>query len=148
MFIPEKTYKTIISLMPIPAVEAIIINSKNDLLVLKRNNPPANGEWWFPGGRIRRGDTFSQTLKREVKEETGLDVEMLGFIGAYERLFPERHDIPLVFLCRCKDDQKVTLNSEHSDYKFLNVNRAFAELHKMLKEVLADMFEKNLGKFQ
>jgi ADP-ribose pyrophosphatase YjhB (NUDIX family) len=146
MFIQEKTYKTITSLMPVPAIEAVIINSKNDLLVLKRNNPPAKGEWWFPGGRIRRGETFFQTLTREVKEETGLDVKVLGFIGVYERIFRERHDIPIVFLCRC-EDENVILNSEHSEYKFLNANKAFAELHQMLKEVLADMFGKKLVEF-
>jgi ADP-ribose pyrophosphatase YjhB (NUDIX family) len=146
MFIQEKTYKTIISQMPIPAVEAIIINSKNDLLVLKRNNPPAKGEWWFPGGRIRRGETFFQTLIREVREETGLEVKMLGFIGVYERIFRERHDIPIVFLCRC-EDENVILNSEHSEYKFLDANKAFAELHQMLKEALADMFGKKLVEF-
>jgi mutator protein MutT len=148
MFIQEKTYETITSLMPIPAVEAIIINSKNDLLLLKRNNAPAKGEWWFPGGRIRKGETFFQTLSREVKEETGLEVKVLGFIGVYERIFPERHDIPIVFLCRCRDDQNVILNSEHSDYKFLDATKAFSESHQMLKEVLADMFGKELVEFR
>jgi ADP-ribose pyrophosphatase YjhB (NUDIX family) len=32
-------------------------------------------EWWFPGGRIRKGETFEETLLCEVKEEIGLDVE-------------------------------------------------------------------------
>jgi colanic acid biosynthesis protein WcaH len=146
MFIDEKTFKTIASLMPIPSIEAVIINSKNNLLVLKRNNPPAKGEWWFPGGRVRRGETFFQTLTRKVKEETGLEVKVLGFIGVYERIFRERHDIPIVFLCRC-EDENVILNSEHSEYKFLSANKACAELHQMLKQVLADMFRKKLVEF-
>ena len=143
MSIQEKTYKTITSQMPIPTVEAIIINSENDLLIMKRNNPPAKGEWWFPGGRIRKGEMFLQALTRKVREETGLEVKVLGFIGVYERIFRERHDIAIVFLCRC-EDENVILNSEHSEYKFLNENTAFAELHPMLKEVLADMLGKKL----
>jgi ADP-ribose pyrophosphatase YjhB (NUDIX family) len=146
MSIQEKTYKTIISQMPISTIEAIIINSKNDLLVMKRNNPPVKGEWWFPGGRIRRGETFLQALARKVTEETALEVKVLGFVGVYERIFRERHDIAIVFLCRC-EDEKVILNSEHSEYKFLNGNTAFAELHPMLKEVLVDMFGKKLVEF-
>jgi len=147
MFVPEELYKTIASVMPIPAIEAIIINSKNEILVLKRNNPPAKGEWWFPGGRIRRGETFLQTLTREVKEETGLDVKVLGLVGVYERIFPERHDIPIVFLCRCRDDQKVVLNSEHSDYKFLSAKEAVDKSHQMLKELLTDVVEKKMVEF-
>lgn len=102
--------------MPIASVEAITI--KDDaLLFLKRKNNPAKGEWWFPGGRIRKGETFIETLCREVKEETGLAVEIIKFVGVYNRIFPDRHDITIVFLCRCFDES-VTLNKEHSEYRF------------------------------
>lgn len=114
--IPSTLYKQILASMPIPSVEAMILKD-NSLLFLRRKNNPAKGEWWFPGGRIRKGETFKQTLLRKVKEETGLNVEIIKFVGAYNRIFPERHDIAIVFLCRCFDD-KVVLNEEHSEYKF------------------------------
>jgi len=114
--IPSSLYKQIIALMPIASVEAIIIKD-NALLFLKRKNNPAKGEWWFPGGRIRKGETFTETLCREVKEETGLAVEIIKLVGVYSRIFPDRHDITIVFLCRCFDDS-VTLNKEHSEYRF------------------------------
>lgn len=104
------------ALMPIASVEAIIIKD-NALLFLKRKNNPVKGEWWFPGGRIRKGETFKETLYREVKEETGLAVDIIKFVGVYNRIFPDRHDVTIVFLCRCFDDE-VTLNNEHSEYGF------------------------------
>lgn len=114
--IPSSLYKQISALMPIPSVEAMILKD-DSLLFLRRNNVPAKGKWWFPGGRIRKDETFNETLFREVKEETGLDVLVIDFVGVYSRVFPERHDITIVFLCRCSDD-KVILNNEHSEYRF------------------------------
>lgn len=114
--IPVSLYSQIAAVMPIASAEAIIMND-DALLFLKRKNSPAKGEWWFPGGRIRKGETFSETLFREVKEETGLTVDIVKFVGVYNRIFPDRHDITIAFLCRCFDD-KVTLNNEHSEYRF------------------------------
>jgi len=114
--IPSRLYKQILASTPIPSVEAMILKN-NSLLFLKRKNNPAKGEWWFPGGRIRKGETFKETLLRKVKEETSLNVEIIKFVGVYNRIFPERHDIAIVFLCRCFDD-KVVLSAEHSEHKF------------------------------
>jgi colanic acid biosynthesis protein WcaH len=114
--IPSSLYDQIVKSMPIPSVEAIIV--KNGLLLLlRRKNNPAKGQWWFPGGRIRKGESFEEALCREVKEETGLDVTACKLVNVYSRLFPERHDITVVFLCKCGGD-KVTLNDEHTEYKF------------------------------
>jgi 8-oxo-dGTP diphosphatase len=115
--IEKSLYDKIVSVIPIVGVEAMIVNDHNEILFLKRNNPPVKGEWWFAGGRIKRGETFEEALRREVKEETGLDIDIIRFIGVYNRLFPERHDITLGFLCKCRNE-KVILNDEHSEYKF------------------------------
>ena len=63
--IPQNLYNQIVQQMPITSVEAII-KKDNTLLFLKRNNPPAKGEWWFPGGRIRKGETLKEALIREI----------------------------------------------------------------------------------
>ena len=120
--------------MPIPSVEAMIVKD-NFLLFLKRKHSPAKGEWWFPGGRIWKGEGFKETLFREVKEETGLPVNVIKFVGVYNRIFPDRHDITIVFLCKCFDD-KVTLNEEHSEYRFFkNIPRG---MHAYLLETIKD----------
>ncbi|MCJ7762548.1 hypothetical protein MUP38_03720 [Candidatus Bathyarchaeota archaeon] len=50
-YIPSALYDQIIKCMPIVSVEAVIVLD-DSLLFLRRNNQPAKGEWWFPGGRI------------------------------------------------------------------------------------------------
>lgn len=114
--IPTSLYEQIKASMPIPSAEAMIVKD-NLLLFLRRKNSPAKGEWWFPGGMIRKGETFKESLFRKVKEETGLDVDVMKFVGVYNRIFPDRHDITIVFLCRCFND-KVILNVEHSEFRF------------------------------
>jgi ADP-ribose pyrophosphatase YjhB (NUDIX family) len=120
--------------MPIPSVEAMIVKT-GLLLFLKRKNSPAKDQWWFPGGRIRRGENFNETLLREVKEETGLEVEIVKFVGAYSRIFPERHDITIVFLCRWLSNS-VVLNNEHSEYRFFE--EIPGDIHPYLLRTIQD----------
>jgi len=134
--IPPRLYKQITASMPITSVEAMIVKG-GALLLMKRKNSPAKGEWWLPGGMVRKGDTFEGALLREVKEETGLDVGVVRFVGVYNRIFPERHDITIVYLCRCKDQKaEVVMNREHSEYCF---SRELPErLHPYLLETIRD----------
>ena len=114
-FIPSVLYNEIVKLMPIASVEAVIVMD-NALLFLKRKNQPAQGQWWFPGGRIHKGESFEETLRREVKEETDLKISSYKFINVYSRVFPERHDVTIAYLCRCKDGT-IKLDGEHSEYQ-------------------------------
>jgi colanic acid biosynthesis protein WcaH len=116
---PSVLYDQIIKCMPIVSVEALIVMD-GALLFLRRNNQPAKGEWWFPGGRIRKGESLEEALRREVKEETGLEVSSYKLINVYSRVFPERHDIAIAYLCKCKKG-KVKLNNEHSEYRLFKI---------------------------
>jgi len=105
------------------------------LLFLKRKNTPALGQWWFAGGRIHKGESFEETLHREVKEETGLKIESYRFIKAYSRVFPERHDITIVYLCKFKE-REIKLDSEHSEYRLFK--KVPEGLHPYLLETIKD----------
>ena len=138
--IPLKLYNQIIKFLPISSVEAII-SQNNSLLFLRRNTCPVKGEWWFPGGRIRKGETLVEALHREVKEETALEVIESTFLNVYSRMFDERHDITIAYICKCKPD-KITLNPEHSEYKYFK--KLPKNIHPYLIEVLNDLEKKNI----
>ena len=133
--IPSHLYDQIVKLMPIAGVEALIVK-EGAFLFLRRRNDPAKGQWWLPGGRIRKGETLQDALFREVKEETGLSVSIVRLINVYSRVFPERHDISIVYLCETRED-KVALNSEHSEYAFFKVLPK--EIHPFLIQVMMDL---------
>jgi 8-oxo-dGTP diphosphatase len=62
---------------------AIVNFSPNKILLIKRRTVPFRGYWALPGGRVDLGETVEQTIVREVKEETGLDITVLSKIGEY-----------------------------------------------------------------
>jgi 8-oxo-dGTP diphosphatase len=62
---------------------AIIPFPSDRILLVKRDTVPFKGYWALPGGRMELGETVEQTIVREVKEETGLDVTVVRKIGEY-----------------------------------------------------------------
>ena len=62
---------------------AIIEFPLDTILLIKRDTVPFKGYWALPGGRAEPGEIVEQTVVREVKEETGLDVTVLRKIGEY-----------------------------------------------------------------
>jgi len=137
--IPLTLYELITDSIPIASVEAII-SKDNSLLFLRRKNSPAKGQWWFPGGRIRKGETLEEALYREVKEETGLQVIKSKLINVYSRIFDERHDITIAYLCKCKGN-KIILNNEHTEYTYFK--SLPKHIHPYLIQVIQDLRKKS-----
>jgi 8-oxo-dGTP diphosphatase len=118
MWIEEKYYHMIREWMPIPTVDAII-TFEGKFLLLKRNNPPVQGEWWLPGGRVRKGEALEDAVRREVREETGLTCQNLRQVGVINQIFPECHTISIYYRVDVATPH-VTVNPEHSDYRWVS----------------------------
>jgi len=70
---------------PIVGVGAIIIR-EGEILLEKRKNEPGKGKWSVPGGLVELGESVEQTVMREVKEETGLEVEKPEHIDVVDNI--------------------------------------------------------------
>ncbi len=68
---------------PVVAVGALVIDDGR-LLMVKRDREPGRGLWTVPGGHVELGEYLEQALRREVMEETGLEVEVGGLAGIFE----------------------------------------------------------------
>lgn len=66
---------------PIPATAAVLFNDKDEILLVRRSVEPKRGHWCLPGGYVELFETPEQACLREVKEETGLDTEILRWEG-------------------------------------------------------------------
>ena len=74
---------------PIVAVGGIAIDDRERVLLIQRGRPPAAGIWSVPGGRVELGETLHQACKRELREETGLEVEVGPIVEVVERITTE-----------------------------------------------------------
>jgi 8-oxo-dGTP diphosphatase len=66
-------------------VGAVIKDGRGRLLLIKRGHAPGAGLWSLPGGRIEPGETDTEALVREIREETGLVIETAQLIGTVQR---------------------------------------------------------------
>ena len=75
--------------VPVPTVGVVCLRG-DAVLLIKRGTPPRLGQWSLPGGRMEWGETTTTTALRELKEETGVDAELLGLIDVIDGVFPAR----------------------------------------------------------
>lgn len=76
------------STQPVVAVAAIVFDEDGRVLVIERGRPPGVGLWSVPGGRLELGESIAVAVAREVREETGLDVEVGPLVAVVERVTP------------------------------------------------------------
>ncbi|ATC33962.1 NUDIX domain-containing protein [Caulobacter vibrioides] len=74
---------------PVPTVGVVCLRGE-EVLLIKRGTPPRLGQWSVPGGRLEWGEALQDAALRELKEETGVDAELLGLIDVIDGVFPAR----------------------------------------------------------
>lgn len=90
---------------PIIGVGALILN-RNRILLVERGKNPLKGYWSLPGGVVESGETLDHAIRREVLEETGLQIEPLGVLEIFERIMrdakgaAEYHYVLIDYVCR------------------------------------------------
>jgi 8-oxo-dGTP diphosphatase len=83
---------------PVCAVGAFIFDAQHRVLVIQRGTPPGEGLWSVPGGKLEANETLAQAVAREVREETGLVVEVGPLACVVERMGDEHHYVILDYL--------------------------------------------------
>ena len=84
------------------AVGAIVVRN-NELLMVRRGNDPGRGLWSLPGGRVEHGEYLADALRREVSEETGLEVTVGDLVGIFE-VVGDAHYVVLDFFARAEGE--------------------------------------------
>ena len=106
------------------STKAFIVRNKQVFLVersQKENEKP--GEWDLPGGQLEHGEDPAIGLRREVREETGMQVEIVLPIGV-QRYAAENAMVTLIiYLCTpVLEDTEIKLSEEHSNYKWVDID--------------------------
>lgn len=128
-----------------------LIFEDGKILLVERGKEPLKGYWSLPGGAVEVGEKLQEAIRREVAEETGLDVDPYAMFEIFERIIPdaerkpEYHYVLVDYLCRrvagepaaASDVSRVAWVSEQNlrDYRLTEgtlavIERAFAKLQR------------------
>lgn len=106
-------------LNPAAAVAAFILNSKNELLVERRKLEPAKGMLDLPGGFCDMGETVEQAMKREIKEETALDVVDMKYQFSQPNVYRfsgfDVRTLDMFFLCKVADETQLKASDDAAE---------------------------------
>lgn len=120
---------------------AFILNENKELLMQRRNKAPEKGYWCIPGGRVEMFETFENAVKREVKEETALDVEIVRMNGLCDHIVEAEgvHWVTPSYLCKVVGGTaKIMEPTKHTEMKWFPLDKLPEDITITTKKALAD----------
>ena len=118
------------------SVAGLVINDKEEVLLIKS----PNRGWEYPGGMVEPGETIPHALIREIKEESGVDVEIIGFIGICKNI--HSNSVSIDFVCRWIGGELAT-SEESIEVKWVKRNEAINYItYPLTKKRLEQMLSK------
>lgn len=113
---------------PLPAVGVICFRG-DEVLLIRRGKAPRLGQWSIPGGRVEPGERLADTALRELREETGVEAELLGLVDVIDGVWPEhgRHYVLIDYAARWIAGEPVA-GDDAAEAEFVPVEEACARV--------------------
>ncbi|HBA89453.1 MAG TPA: NUDIX hydrolase [Geobacter sp.] len=135
MILSHEEYVRVMETMPVACIDCVVRNDHGEYLLVKRDNEPLKGEYWVPGGRLHKGERLEEAVRRKMRQEIGVDVEIIENLGFFEEFFDKTaqdskggfHAVSFLFLVRPLQAE-IRLDNQSSDWGW------FAELPARLRE--------------
>lgn len=124
---------------PVLTVDGVILE-KGKVLLVKRNHPPFVGQWVLLGGHVEYGERVEEAVKREMKEELGIKVEIKSLLGVYSdpKRDPRQHTVGVAYLLE-RVEGNFRVDREATEFKFFPLNKLPARLGFDHREMLSDL---------
>ena len=113
-------------------VGAVVFRGQ-DVLIIKRGKAPFEGHWSIPGGGLEHGETVKDAVLREVREETGLEIKILGLLDVFDGLPSDRdgdfnrHVVMIDYICDWVAGEPVA-GDDAAEAEFVTIETALARL--------------------
>lgn len=91
MYLDKQTFTQVIDSTPLISIDLVVENSHGQILLGLRNNRPAQGYWFVPGGRIRKNESLDSAFERLCNEELGLGItrSQAQCLGPFEHFYDD-----------------------------------------------------------
>lgn len=116
---------------PVPTVGVVCLRGR-EVLLIRRGTPPRLNQWSLPGGRLEWGETLAVAALRELKEETGVDAELLDLLDVVDGVFPARpggeitrHYVMIDYAARWTGGEPVA-GDDAAEARFVTLDEAMA----------------------
>ncbi|HEY2083884.1 MAG TPA: NUDIX domain-containing protein [Verrucomicrobiae bacterium] len=125
---------------PISTVGGLIFNQAGGVLMIRTHK--WSNLWGIPGGKIKWGEPSEDALRREIKEETDLDIDDIQFVLAQDcihskEFYRDAHFILLNYTCRCTSEPHVRLNEEAREFRWVTMDTALQmEINQPTRKLL------------
>lgn len=137
-WIPDDEWETIVENVPVVSVD-LVVECPEGIVLGKRSNEPAKGEWFVPGGRVQKGEELCEAVYRVAEAELGCKVVIQESLGVFEHFYDtsevgcEKHYVAHGFHVWCEN---VEYESDEQHNKTAVFERPLTDLHKYVEKYL------------
>jgi len=165
MLLPHAQYLQAIRDVPLVCIDLLLLNPKRDAILLgKRTNRPAQGDWFVPGGRIRKGEPQAMAFERIAQDELGLSLDLRDakLLGVYDHLYSDNfygatrpddggpigtHCLPIAYIVKFNSDEECDvalqgMQAQHAEACWMPLTEVLenSDVNPYTKEYLLDNF--------
>lgn len=129
MYLSDEDFAAVVRSTPLISIDLLVENEDGAFLLGQRNNRPAQGQWFVPGGRVQKDETLEAAFLRLTGAELGVSLAMSagGFYGVWQHFYDDNfsgaefstHYIVLGFRLRVEANTLALPVAQHSDYCWL-----------------------------
>jgi len=130
--IPDAEWEVVVANVPVVSVD-LVVKHDGGLLLGRRENEPAKGEWFVPGGTVLKNEQLTEAVQRVATTELGCDVRIRDELGAFEHFYDtsdvegveSKHYVAHGFVVEATG--AITPDDQHAEFRVFEP--PFAELH-------------------
>ncbi len=149
-------FKNIVISAPLFAIDLVVLNEFNKILLGKRKNAPAKDYWFVPGGRIYKNESIEYAVQRISFTELGIELNYndLEFLGLFEHFYNDSyfgpdistHYINATHSIKLKQSQMNLPNEQHEKFRWFSIDEISNEMsvHRYSKVFLKNLENKSL----